>query len=84
MRCALLGIHVFIGVYGGTEGTHNPLVGGSNPSGPTFVSLGSKFPFPMSYNSPVTTEYWDDDGSAAYKLMFQRIEREEVVVVKPQ
>jgi len=39
---------------------------------------------PMSYNSPVTTEYWDDDGSAAYKLMFQRIEREGVVLVKPK
>ena len=37
---------------------------------------------PMSYNSPVTTEYWDDDGSAAYKLMFQRIEKSGVVLVK--
>ena len=38
---------------------------------------------PMSYNSPVSTEHWDDDDSAAYKLMFRRIEQEGVVLVKP-
>jgi len=36
---------------------------------------------PMSYMSPITTEYWDDDGSAEYKSMFDRIEREGVVLV---
>ncbi len=36
---------------------------------------------PMSYMSPITTEYWDDDGSAGYKSMFDRIEREGVVLV---
>jgi L-alanine-DL-glutamate epimerase-like enolase superfamily enzyme len=37
---------------------------------------------PMSYESPVTTEYWDDDGSQEYKSMFGRIEREGVVLLK--
>jgi L-alanine-DL-glutamate epimerase-like enolase superfamily enzyme len=37
---------------------------------------------PMSYNSPVTTEYWDNDGSAEYRAMFKRIERGGVVLVK--
>ena len=37
---------------------------------------------PMSYDAPLTTEYWDDDGTAAYREMFKRIEREGVVLVK--
>jgi hypothetical protein len=35
---------------------------------------------PMSYDAPVSTEYWDDDGSPAYQAMFQRIEQEGVVL----
>jgi hypothetical protein len=35
---------------------------------------------PMSYASPISTEYWDDDGTAAYKQMFARIEREGLVL----
>ena len=35
---------------------------------------------PMSFASPVQTQYWDDDHSAAYREMFQRIEREGVVL----
>jgi L-alanine-DL-glutamate epimerase-like enolase superfamily enzyme len=35
---------------------------------------------PMSYNSPISTEYWDPDGSAAYKQMFARIEQEGMVL----
>jgi len=38
---------------------------------------------PMSYASPLKTEWWDDDGSAEYKAMFKRIEREGIVLVKP-
>ncbi len=38
---------------------------------------------PMSYYSPVTTEYWDDDGSAEYQAMFTRIEQEGIVLVGP-
>ena len=34
----------------------------------------------MSYDSPVTTEYWDDDGSDKYKTMFERIQREGIVI----
>ena len=39
---------------------------------------------PMSYNAPVATEYWDDDGSPKYNAMFQRIEREGVVLERPE
>jgi len=34
---------------------------------------------PMTYAAPVTTEWWDDDGSQEYRSMFQRIEAEGVV-----
>jgi L-alanine-DL-glutamate epimerase-like enolase superfamily enzyme len=37
---------------------------------------------PLRYDLPLTTEYWDDDGSADYKQMFARIEREGVVLLK--
>jgi L-alanine-DL-glutamate epimerase-like enolase superfamily enzyme len=35
---------------------------------------------PMSYVSPITTEYWDDDGTTAYQQMFARIEKEGIVL----
>ena len=35
---------------------------------------------PLSFDSPVSTEYWDDDGSPEYKAMFQRLEKEEMVL----
>lgn len=35
---------------------------------------------PMSYDAPITTAYWDDDGSAEYRKMFARIEWEGVVL----
>ena len=35
---------------------------------------------PMSYDAPISTEYWDDDGSAAFGDMMARIDREGVVV----
>lgn len=35
---------------------------------------------PMSYASPISTEYWDDDGTPAYKQMAARIEREGMVL----
>jgi len=38
---------------------------------------------PMSYDAPITTEYWDDDGSIQYKEMFRRIEQEGMVLEKP-
>lgn len=34
---------------------------------------------PMTYTAPLTTEWWDDDGSPEYRAMFQRIEAEGVV-----
>jgi L-alanine-DL-glutamate epimerase-like enolase superfamily enzyme len=38
---------------------------------------------PMSYNAPLVTEYWDNDGSADYQAMFKRIEREGLVLSNP-
>jgi len=35
---------------------------------------------PMSYVAPIATEYWDNDGSAEYRTMFKRIEREGIVL----
>jgi len=35
---------------------------------------------PLSYDSPLSTEWWDDDGSKKYREMFKRIEREGVVL----
>ena len=37
---------------------------------------------PMSYDAPITTEYWDDDASPQYARMFARIQREGVVLLK--
>ena len=37
---------------------------------------------PMSYDAPISTEYWDDDGTSQYKGMFERIEREGMVLEK--
>jgi L-alanine-DL-glutamate epimerase-like enolase superfamily enzyme len=37
---------------------------------------------PVRYDMPITTEYWDNDGSSEYKQMFERIEREGVVLLK--
>ena len=38
---------------------------------------------PMSYASPLTTEYWDDDGSGEYRAMFRRIKQQGVVLARP-
>lgn len=35
---------------------------------------------PMSYNAPISTEYWDDDGSTEYREMVARLEQEGVVL----
>ena len=35
---------------------------------------------PMSYVAPIETEYWDNDGSAEYRALFERIEREGMVL----
>ena len=37
---------------------------------------------PMRYTSPISTTYWDDDGTSEYKEMFGRIEREGVVLAR--
>ena len=38
---------------------------------------------PMSYAAPLATEYWDDDGSAEFAQMRERIEREDTVLSAP-
>ena len=35
---------------------------------------------PMSYDSPISTEYWDDDGTPEFRAMMARIEREGIVL----
>ena len=35
---------------------------------------------PLSYAAPLSTQYWDDDGSPNYWAMFKRIEKEGVVL----
>ena len=35
---------------------------------------------PMSYDSPISTEYWDDDGTPEYRAMFERLQREGLVL----
>ena len=37
---------------------------------------------PMSYDSPISTEYWDDDGTPEYRALFERLERELMVLEK--
>ena len=37
---------------------------------------------PMSYNSPLQTDWWDDDGTPEYRAMFERIEHEGIVLGK--
>lgn len=35
---------------------------------------------PGSYDAPIQTQYWDDDGTPEYREMFARLEREGVVL----
>ncbi|MBM80264.1 MAG: hypothetical protein CMJ78_06675 [Planctomycetaceae bacterium] len=37
---------------------------------------------PMSYASPISSTWWDDDGSPEYKQIFKRIEKEGIVLEK--
>ena len=36
---------------------------------------------PFSFDAPISTEYWDDDGSAEYRAMSQRLETEKMVLL---
>ncbi len=36
---------------------------------------------PLSYDVPIRTEYWDDDGTPEYREMFERLEREGMVLL---
>ena len=35
---------------------------------------------PQSFDAPLSSEYWDDDGSPEYRAMFKRLEAEEFVM----
>ncbi|MDP6448449.1 MAG: hypothetical protein QF805_31965, partial [Pirellulaceae bacterium] len=35
---------------------------------------------PMSYDAPIETDYWDDDDTPEYRAMFERLEREGMVL----
>ena len=37
----------------------------------------------MSYDAPIATEYWDDDGSAEFRTMMGRLEQEGMVLEPP-
>ena len=37
----------------------------------------------LSYDAPLTTEYWDPDGTPAFRDMFQRLETEGMVLERP-
>ena len=37
----------------------------------------------LNYDAPLKTEYWDPDGSTAFKQMFERIEKEGTVLERP-
>jgi hypothetical protein len=34
----------------------------------------------LSYDAPLSTEYWDPDGTPAFKTMLERLEREGMVL----
>jgi hypothetical protein len=38
----------------------------------------------LSYDAPRTTDYWDPDGTPAFREMFQRLEKEGMVLEPPQ
>ncbi|MCH2210850.1 MAG: hypothetical protein MK110_06080 [Fuerstiella sp.] len=38
----------------------------------------------LSYDAPLATDYWDPDGTPAFREMFQRLEKEGMVLERPQ
>ena len=52
-----------------------------DPKQPHFMVLPNRRRLiPMSFDSPLKTDYWDDDGSPEYKAIFKRIEAEGMVL----
>ncbi len=39
---------------------------------------------PMSYDAPLSTEHWDNDGTEEFRRMYGRVERERVVIEGPE
>jgi L-alanine-DL-glutamate epimerase-like enolase superfamily enzyme len=37
---------------------------------------------PMSYSAPLSTDYWDNDGTEQYRMMFAQIEKDGIVLVR--
>ena len=38
---------------------------------------------PLSHDAPITTDYWDDDGTTEFRQMLERVEQERVVIEAP-
>lgn len=38
----------------------------------------------LSYDAPIRSEYWDDDGTKTFEEMFKRLEKEGMVLEQPQ
>jgi len=55
----------------------------ADPAHPGFmVRPDQKRLIPLSYASPITTEYWDDDGTSAYQAVRERLGREGAILEK--
>ena len=39
---------------------------------------------PFSYDAPLSSQWWDDDGTKKYREMFARIQKRGVVLEKPE
>ncbi|MCH2695115.1 MAG: hypothetical protein MK025_10470, partial [Acidobacteriia bacterium] len=37
---------------------------------------------PLSFDSPLSTDYWDDDGTPEYRAMFKRLEVKGMLIEK--
>ena len=38
---------------------------------------------PLSHDAPITTDYWDDDGTTEFRQMLERVEQERGVIEAP-
>ena len=47
-----------------------------------FMVRPSRRMIPLSFDAPLVTEYWDDDGSADFKTMYERITTEGMILFK--
>jgi len=62
------------------NGTMMYNIGG--PGRAHFLVMPNKRLIPMSFAAPLTTEYWDEDGSPEFNAMYKRLKTEEMVLTK--